>query len=83
MLKKSLRKLQCFLKTMEKKLEKINERTNILQLLQYRELNPQASKQIQRYCQFTYDLVRRLGFEYELQGHQGCVNCLQWSSDGR
>lgn len=68
---------------MEKKFDKANARKNILQLLQYREVNSEGSKYVKRHCQFTYELIKRLGFEYELQGHQGCVNCLQWTSDGR
>ena len=27
-------------------------------------------------------LVDRLGLDHELAGHEGCVNCLDWSSDG-
>ncbi|KAL1505526.1 hypothetical protein ABEB36_005071 [Hypothenemus hampei] len=68
---------------MDKKLGKGAARRNILQLIQHRENFAEASKSLQQHCQFTYDLIKRLGFEYELQGHQGCVNCLQWSSDGR
>ena len=28
------------------------------------------------------DFINRLGLETTLEGHTGCVNCLQWSSDG-
>lgn len=27
--------------------------------------------------------IRRLGLDCMLKGHMGCVNCLEWSSDGR
>lgn len=27
--------------------------------------------------------IRRLGLDNMLRGHTGCVNCLEWSSDGR
>lgn len=27
-------------------------------------------------------LIDRLGLDYELTGHGGCVNCLEWNSDG-
>lgn len=28
-------------------------------------------------------LIKRLDFDGMLEGHTGCVNCLEWSSDGR
>lgn len=31
----------------------------------------------------TPNLIQRLGLSRELDGHTGCVNCLEWSSDGR
>ena len=31
----------------------------------------------------TPDLVLRLGLVKELEGHTGCVNCIQWDSNGR
>eukprot|EP00090_Calanus_glacialis_P039156 TRINITY_DN6817_c0_g1_i1.p1 TRINITY_DN6817_c0_g1~~TRINITY_DN6817_c0_g1_i1.p1 ORF type:complete len:702 (-),score=218.04 TRINITY_DN6817_c0_g1_i1:138-2243(-) len=34
-------------------------------------------------CSMTPDLVRRLGLVKELEGHTGCVNCIQWNSNGR
>lgn len=27
-------------------------------------------------------LVDRLGLDYELSGHNGCVNCIEWNKDG-
>ena len=30
----------------------------------------------------TEEWVRRLGLVHELEGHQGCVNCLEWSRRG-
>lgn len=27
-------------------------------------------------------LIDRLGLDYELSGHSGCVNCLEWNKDG-
>lgn len=27
-------------------------------------------------------LINRLGLDYELSGHSGCVNCLEWNRDG-
>jgi len=34
-------------------------------------------------CSMTKDFVNRLGLVKELEGHTGCVNCIQWNSDGR
>lgn len=34
-------------------------------------------------CGMTSDLVARLGLCRELEGHTGCVNCIQWSAGGR
>lgn len=56
---------------------------NIVKLLQDREKNSKYAKYVKRYSQFTESLVKRLGLEHELEGHNGCVNCLQWTSDGR
>ncbi|XP_046977939.1 WD and tetratricopeptide repeats protein 1 [Vanessa cardui] len=30
----------------------------------------------------TRNMIDRLGLEKELHGHMGCVNCLEWNSDG-
>ena len=30
----------------------------------------------------TNSLVGRLGLEQELEGHMGCVNCLEWNEKG-
>ena len=27
-------------------------------------------------------LIERLGLDFELSGHAGCVNCLEWNNDG-
>lgn len=56
---------------------------NIVKLLHNREKNADCAKKIKRYSQFTESLIKRLGLESELEGHQGCVNCLQWTADGR
>ena len=30
----------------------------------------------------TQSMVQRLGLQAELEGHQGCVNCIQWNQAG-
>jgi len=31
----------------------------------------------------TENLISRLGLEKELNGHSGCVNCLEWNESGQ
>ncbi|KAJ8956507.1 hypothetical protein NQ318_019225 [Aromia moschata] len=68
---------------MEGKLRKWRNKRDILKLLQYRENSAEASKFFKQHSQFTDSLIKRLGLEFELEGHQGCVNCLQWTPDGK
>nr|XP_023026406.1 WD and tetratricopeptide repeats protein 1-like [Leptinotarsa decemlineata] len=65
------------------KLRKWRYRRDFLKLLHSRENNAEASKFLKMHSQFTDNLVKRLGLEYELEGHQGCVNCLEWTADGK
>lgn len=67
---------------MEDKLHK-HKTKNLIKLLQSREINVDAGKTLFKRSQFTSSLIKRLGLEYELEGHQGCVNCLEWTPDGR
>ena len=30
----------------------------------------------------TPNFIKRLGLETELEGHEGCVNCLEWNESG-
>ncbi|KAG5882508.1 hypothetical protein JTB14_008481 [Gonioctena quinquepunctata] len=65
------------------KLKRWRSRRDFLKLLQCRESNAEASKFLKQHSQFTDSLIKRLGLEFELEGHQGCVNCLEWSADGK
>lgn len=56
---------------------------NIIKLLHGRERKHEASKKLEQNYQFSGSLLKRLGLEKELEGHEGCVNCLQWSANGR
>ncbi|XP_041352477.1 WD and tetratricopeptide repeats protein 1-like isoform X2 [Gigantopelta aegis] len=47
-----------------------------------RELDERVHTSFQRVLHVTPDLINRLGLEKELEGHQGCVNCLEWNSTG-
>ncbi|KAF5281774.1 hypothetical protein FQA39_LY17693 [Lamprigera yunnana] len=68
---------------MDGSLRKTDVSCNIIKLLQGRERKAQVSTLLHQYSQFTETLLKRLGLECELEGHQGCVNCLEWSSDGK
>ncbi|KAK9874970.1 hypothetical protein WA026_005786 [Henosepilachna vigintioctopunctata] len=68
---------------MERKIKKWKNDQDILKLLRYREVFPEFANLVKDQCHFTDYLIKRLGLEYELKGHQGCVNCLQWSADGK
>ncbi|KAH1021874.1 hypothetical protein HUJ04_011358 [Dendroctonus ponderosae] len=63
---------------MDKTRRLLNTRMNLPQMLQYRETHRDGSKHLQQNCHFSFDLIKRLGVQ-----HEGCVNCLQWSTDGR
>lgn len=56
---------------------------NIVKLLNGRERKQEIGKKLELNYQFASTLLKRLGLEKELEGHDGCVNCLQWSSNGK
>lgn len=47
-----------------------------------REIDDGQCISFQRTFQVTQDMIHRLGLEKELEGHQGCVNCLEWNEKG-
>lgn len=61
----------------------IDANYNIVKLLNGRERKVETAKTLANNFQFTGPFLRRLGLEHQLEGHEGCVNCLQWSDDGR
>jgi WD and tetratricopeptide repeat-containing protein 1 len=67
---------------MEGKLKGWRSNRNVLKLMQCREVNSNAAKTLKQRSQFSDTFIKRLGLEAELEGHQGCVNCLEWSPDG-
>ena len=38
---------------------------------------------VEKQCQLTKDLINRLSMSTELQGHRGCVNCIEFNENGR
>jgi len=47
-----------------------------------RQFVPGLTTKFQRKFQVNLPLARRLGLEEELEGHTGCVNCLDWNEGG-
>ncbi|CAN7983925.1 unnamed protein product [Ixodes pacificus] len=54
----------------------------VVKLLSERQSKDKCFAHVQRKLQVTDDLVARLGLEAELEGHTGCVNCLEWNQRG-
>lgn len=42
----------------------------------------EINRKFQNKLTVTRSMIERLGLEKELNGHMGCVNCLEWNSDG-
>ncbi|RZF46444.1 hypothetical protein LSTR_LSTR012519 [Laodelphax striatellus] len=59
------------------------DKANILRHLREREINDSINRSLHRKWHVTDTLINRLGLEKELEGHQGCVNCLEWNSEGQ
>ncbi|XP_064474167.1 WD and tetratricopeptide repeats protein 1-like [Ornithodoros turicata] len=55
---------------------------NLIRLLSRRQSEESCNVHVQRKLQVTDELIARLGLEVELQGHAGCVNCLEWNQKG-
>ncbi|XP_046426357.1 WD and tetratricopeptide repeats protein 1-like [Neodiprion fabricii] len=58
------------------------ENPRVVDLVRQRELSESCAASLSRKLQVTDDLVARLGLEKELEGHGGCVNCLEWNESG-
>ncbi|XP_077538991.1 WD and tetratricopeptide repeats 1 isoform X2 [Haemaphysalis longicornis] len=59
-----------------------NGEESVVRLLTERQVKDTCTTHVQRKLQVTEDLVARLGLEAELEGHTGCVNCLEWNQKG-
>jgi WD and tetratricopeptide repeat-containing protein 1 len=55
----------------------------LLCLMQYYFYQGTINHKLQQKLHVTDDFVQRLGLEKELEGHSGCVNCLEWNETGR
>ncbi|KAI4458640.1 wd repeat domain-containing family [Holotrichia oblita] len=56
---------------------------NIVNYLHNRENHWSSAKVLQQNFQFTRPLLKRLTLEHQLDGHSGCINCLEWTSNGK
>jgi len=59
-----------------------NMNTTFSSRLRQREINQLSSKQFVHCCYIDAALLQRLQLEHELEGHTGCVNCLDWNETG-
>ncbi|XP_069080181.1 WD and tetratricopeptide repeats protein 1 isoform X1 [Pleurodeles waltl] len=57
-------------------------KVNIAQDLINRQIKETGAVRFERHYHVTDPFIQRLGLEAELQGHSGCVNCLQWNQKG-
>ena len=59
------------------------KRINISHLLNDSMLYPNFAYHVRRHLQASPQFMQRLEQDGILKGHEGCVNCLDWSSNGR
>lgn len=57
-------------------------KVNITRDLTHRQIKERGALSFERRYHVTDPFIRRLGLEAELQGHSGCVNCLEWNEKG-
>lgn len=58
------------------------ETRNVTHRFLQRGENDNCQRRFQRKLHVTPNLISRLGLEAELEGHAGCVNCLEWNEKG-
>lgn len=58
------------------------EAQNIATQIRNREVKTNITRSFQRRYQVHSPFVERFGLETELEGHSGCVNCLEWNEAG-
>uniref|UniRef100_A0A8B9VUN6 WD and tetratricopeptide repeats 1 n=2 Tax=Anas TaxID=8835 RepID=A0A8B9VUN6_9AVES len=57
-------------------------KANITRDIIHRQIKERGALGFERHYHVTDPFIRRLGLEAELQGHSGCVNCLEWNEKG-
>ncbi|KAG7197011.1 hypothetical protein KM043_017547 [Ampulex compressa] len=55
----------------------------VLDLVRQREIWDTVAYTVSQKLHVTENLISRLGLEKELNGHTGCVNCLEWNETGQ
>ncbi|KAI4489570.1 hypothetical protein M0802_011007 [Mischocyttarus mexicanus] len=55
----------------------------LINLIRQREIQESIAHTVSQKLHVTESLVLRLGLEKELNGHSGCVNCLEWDETGK
>lgn len=56
--------------------------SSVLHHLRRREIRDISVRKFQQIHHVDETLINRLGLEHELEGHNGCVNCLEWNESG-
>lgn len=56
---------------------------SLVHMLRQREISGEFTRHFQKATHVTEGMIKRMDLLGQLQGHTGCVNCLQWSEDGR
>ncbi|XP_063593826.1 uncharacterized protein LOC134770815 [Penaeus indicus] len=59
------------------------KKLSLLQLQRKREIQDVTWQSFTRQNQMTKSLVYRLGITKQLEGHRGCVNCIEFNTEGR
>ncbi|XP_014614104.1 PREDICTED: WD and tetratricopeptide repeats protein 1-like [Polistes canadensis] len=55
----------------------------LVNLIRQREIQESIAHMVSQKLHVTENLILRLGLEKELNGHSGCVNCLEWDETGK
>ncbi|XP_063972224.1 WD and tetratricopeptide repeats protein 1-like isoform X2 [Diachasmimorpha longicaudata] len=60
----------------------VTREKRLIELLRLRETHELPARTVRRKLHVTDDFIVRLGLHKELEGHKGCVNCLEWNQTG-